>query len=128
MLLRTVGLIAAAVLVAACGLVNQVAPQATVTLYGRNGVPGEAWFVARPIADPPQSVGFGTTGVACLTVPIGSEIVMTDRSPGPGANVLRVIAPVGDPVEVLWVDVAADGSLTTGPGVPAWWPDGPQAC
>ncbi len=129
MLQRPVGLLAAAVLVAACGLMNQVGPQATVTLYGRNDAPAMAWFVARPIAEPPESVGFGTDmGVACLEVPVGSELVMTDRSPGPGANVIRVIAPIGDPAEVLWVDVAADGSLTTGAGVPAWWVGDAQAC
>lgn len=125
---RRVGLIAAAILVAGCGLMNQVVPQATVALYGRNGVPGEAWFVARPIADPPQSVGFGTTGVACLDIPIGSELVMTDRAPGPGSNVIRLIAPIDDKTETLWVDVAADGSLTTGAGVPAWWVGDAQVC
>lgn len=29
---------------------------------------------------------------------------------------------------VLWVDVAADGSVTNGDDVPAWWPDPPQTC
>ncbi len=129
MLHRSVVLIAAAVLVGACGLTNQLGPQATVTLYGRNDVPALAWFVARPISDPPQSVGFGRDiGVACLQVPKGSEIVMTDRSPGPGANVIRVIAPIDDEVATLWVDVSADGSLTTGAGVPAWWVGDAQIC
>lgn len=124
-----VGLLTSAILVAACGLTNQLGPQATVTLYGRNAVPAEAWFVVRPISDPPESVGFGPDiGVACFEVSIGSEIVMTDRSPSEGGNVIRVIAPLDDQVETLWVDVAADGSVTTGPGVPAWWVGDAQVC
>ena len=124
-----IGLVAAAGLVVACGLTNQLGPQAKVTFFGRNGVAADAWFVVRPIADPPASVGFGRDmGVACWQVPIGSEIVMTDRSPSQGGNVIRVIAPIDKEVETLWADVAADGSITTGDGVPAWWPDDPGVC
>lgn len=123
------GLIAAAILVAACGLTNQLGAQATVTMYGRNAAPEDAWFVVRPISDPPDSVGFGRDiGVACFEVPVGSEIVMTDRSPSEGGSVIRVIAPIDDQVETLWVDVAEDGRVTTGAGMPEWWPDEQQGC
>jgi hypothetical protein len=122
-------LVAAAFLVTACGLANQLGPRASVTFYGRNAVAEEAWFVVRPISDPPASVGFGRdSGVACFEVPVGSELVMTDRAPGPGANVIRVIAPIDDGVETLWVDVAANGTVTTDTGVPAWWPEDQEAC
>ena len=52
---------------------------------------------------------------------------MTDRPPGPGSNVSRVTAPVDDDVETLSIDVAPDGSVTTGAGVPAWWVGDAQA-
>jgi hypothetical protein len=29
---------------------------------------------------------------------------------------------------VVWVDVAADGSVRTGNGVPDWWVGDPQVC
>jgi hypothetical protein len=124
-----IGLVVAAILVAGCGLTNQLGPQASVTLYGRNAVAEDAWFLVRPVSDPPDSVGFGRdVGVACFEVPVGSEIVMTDGVPGEGTSVIRVIAPIDDTVETLWVDVAEDGNVTTGAGVPPWWPDEHLAC
>ena len=122
-------ILAAAFAVAGCALTNQLGPQATVTLYGRNAVPGDAWFLVRPISDPPDSVGFGKDiGVACFEVPVGSEIVMTDGVPGEGSSVVRVIAPIDDEVETLWVDVAEGGNVTTGAGVPPWWTSEQLAC
>ena len=60
-----------------------------------------AWFGVTPTGDP-------TTG--------GQPGRLLGRVPG-DANEL-----------VMWVDVAGDGSLMTGNGVPAWWVGDPQAC
>jgi len=54
---------------------------------------------------------------------------MLDQSPSLGpANVIRTIATIGvqpgPDRQELWVDVAADGSVLTGAGVPPWWPGG----
>jgi hypothetical protein len=112
-----------------CGIVDRVVPQASVVLYGRTAAaPATSWFAITPVTDPPQSVGFGTDGVACLHAAIGSQLVRMDRSPGPGAAVVGVIAPIDDTIETFWVDIAADGGVTNGVGVPAWWIDAPPAC
>ena len=122
-------LVAATLLAAGCGLLNDLGRQAKVTVYGRNAVAADAWVVVRPITDPPNAVGFTLgTGVACFEAPTGSELVSTDRSPNQGGQVTRVIATLDGPVETFWVDVAADGSLTAGEGIPAWWTDPPSPC
>jgi hypothetical protein len=104
-----------------------------VAIYGRNAVPVDAWFATQP-TDPLASVGFRRdAGVACWTVAAGSEVVMLDHSPSLGpTNVLRVIAAVAaQPAskrQEIWVDVAADGSVVAGAGVPPWWPPGGGGC
>ncbi len=116
---------------AGCNAFASDPPQAMVTLYGRNGGPAEfAWFAIDPTSSTePQTVGFGNDmGAACLKAAIGSRLVMTDTSISEGAKVVRVIAPVDEPTEDYWIDVSPDGGVTTGPGVPPWWPDGPTHC
>jgi hypothetical protein len=106
-------------------------PQGRLTLYGRNEAPGMAWFGVTPTGDPPETVGFGADiGVACLTGPAGSDLVAYDGDPTAGGQPGRLLGRVpGDANElVLWVDVAGDGTLTTGNGVPAWWVGDGQAC
>ena len=55
-----------------------------------------------------------------------------DRSAEEGGHPVRTIghaAPSGaETPTVLWVDVAADGSVTNGDGVPDWWVDDPTEC
>ena len=87
--------------------------------------------IASPTGDPPETVGFGADmGVACLTGPAGSDLVAYDGDPTAGGQPARLLGLVpGDANElVVWVDVAGDGSLTTGNGVPAWWVGDAQAC
>jgi hypothetical protein len=59
---------------------------------------------ARPLPDR-SPVDAGTMEVEVIVGPRGSEVVTP-----------------------AWVDTAADGGVTTGDGVPTWWPDGPQQC
>lgn len=118
-----------ALALAGCEAVDQIVPRSGVTIYGRNAVAADAWFVLRPFSSPPEAVGFGPDpGVACLRAQKGSELVMTDRSPSQGGSVVRVLAPIDADVETLWVDVAADGSVATGDGVPPWWSGDPHSC
>ena len=104
-------------------------PAVPVAIYGRNAAPVDAWFATQP-TDALANVGFGRDiGVACWTVAAGSQVVMLDHSPSLGpANVVRTIATIGlqpgTDRQELWVDVAADGSVSAGPGVPAWWTGG----
>lgn len=121
-----------AALLAGCGLVQPLEPLATVTLYGQNRSAIDSWFALVPLQDPPESVGFGADGVACLQGPVGYEIVRFQGSPGRGGRVVENVATVvgGDQpgANVFWVSVAADGTLTKGEGVPEWWVGDPQEC
>lgn len=127
---RAIPLLIAVMIVAACAGFDP-RPQGKVTLYGRNEAPGPAWFGVVPIGDPPETVGFGPdSGVACLTGAAGSDVVAYDGDPSDGGRPQRVLGRVpgeGNAL-VMWADVAADGTLTTGNGVPAWWVDDPQPC
>ncbi len=113
------------VAIGACGATSPVAPTTPVTLYGRNERAVEVWFGARPVTNPPIAIGFGPdVGVGCFDVAIGSEIVMFDRSPARGGNLVKVIARIspaaGGTRQQIWVDVTADGSVSTGQGIPHW--------
>ena len=127
------GLLAA--LICGCGAPQvTLGPDVPISLYGRNATPLEVWLAVDPISGQLQSVGFGRqTGVACWTGPSGSRIVLLDHAPGPGpTNVIREIAPVsvqpGASRQEVWVDVAADGTVSSGAGVPDWWVDGSGSC
>jgi hypothetical protein len=100
-------------------------------LYGRNERLEVAWFGIVPLSDPPETVGFGRDiGVACLTGAAGSEMVAFDGDPGRGGQPRAPLGrvPAGPDPAVVWVDVAADGSVRTGNGVPDWWVGDPQVC
>jgi hypothetical protein len=105
-------------------------PQVPVSIYGRNAAPVAAWFATQPV-DPLANVGFGRDlGVACWRVAAGSQVVMLDHSPSLGpANVVRVVTTVAvqpsSARQEVWVDVAADGTVDAGTGVPSWWTGGP---
>jgi hypothetical protein len=120
-------------LLAGCGSVERVVPQAAFTIYGHNNRARDAWFGLAPPGDPSQSVGFGADlGVACLHGPVGAAVVRFDGPPGQGGLPLQEVGTIvgeGPPgSNVFWVSVAANGSLTTGSGVPAWWVGDAQAC
>jgi hypothetical protein len=122
--------VAAALLLLVSCAALELRPRGSVTIYGRNDAPGIAWFGVAP-ADPTQSVGFGSDiGVACLVGPAGTEIVSFDADPAQGGRPDRSVGRVpgrADP-SVIWVDVAADGTVTSGIGVPGWWTGDPQVC
>jgi hypothetical protein len=96
--------------------------------YVRNGASAEAWVaVLRQGRVQPGGAGFpgGTyIGVACLSVPDGSLLVLLDRSPvdarAAPVKTLFVGQKSAEPVS-LWLDVLADGTPRTGTGRPYWW-------
>jgi hypothetical protein len=133
--LRRVGPLLIAMAMAGCGSPEvTLGPVVPIALYGRNATPLEVWLAVQPVTDALQSVGFGQQiGVACWTGRAGSQIVLLDNSPGRGpTNVIReiatVVAAAGSARQEVWVDVAADGSVTAGAGVPPWWPGGGGGC
>ena len=100
-------------------------PSVQVTLYGRDGLATDVWLaVDAPLLDPAPNVGFRgrDVGVACWTAPANASVVLLNESPASGrAAVVQAIGRV-DPSRPMWVDIAADGSITSGVGVPPWWP------
>ena len=107
-----------------------VRPTGTVILYGRAAPAADQWFGLVPLSDPPETVGFGSDGVACLAGPAGQDVVWFKGQPGNGGGPRQVLGRVpgeGGPL-VIWVEVAPDGSLRSGQGVPAWWQGDPQTC
>ena len=114
-----------------CTVFERSQPLATVTIYGESDRADDAWFALVPLADPPEAVGFGADGVACLQGASGSAVVRFDGVPGAGAIVreqVGIVVPEDTGDNVFWVSVAADGSLTSGDGVPVWWQGDPQVC
>ena len=112
-----------------CGSLDIRQPSG-VTIYGRAGPIDEGWFGLVPPGDPPEVVGFGSDGVGCLDGPAGAQVAWYDGSPSDGGKPKQIIGRVpgdGGPL-VLWVEIADDGTLDFGPGVPAWWAGDPQVC
>lgn len=103
-----------------------------LTLYVRTASPRTAWFALRPQSDSPVEQGYdGGLGVGCIPIPAGSQLVLFDRpSHEVGARPIRVIFTADDAkaTPTLWVDVAPNGALSQGTGVPAWWSGPPQDC
>jgi hypothetical protein len=63
-------------------------------------------------------------GAACYSMPVGSSLVLLDRSATqPGASVVRELYARGNEEEPpsLWITIAKDGSIQQGAGVPGWW-------
>lgn len=116
---------------------------ASLTLYVRNGGSQQAWFtVVSPgeaLSDAAMgAIGFGAhgapgfadTGVGCrMKVRAQDRLVLVDRPPQQAsATILRVIYEDAAQVanQTLWVDIAADGTVTQGASVPVWWNGPPQ--
>jgi hypothetical protein len=103
-----------------------------VALYIRNDAPTEihdAVLVGGQVKD---SGGFAeqNKGVGCYSMPVGSRLVLLDRSATePGASVLREIYVRGDEQAgpSLWIVIAKGGTISQGTGVPDWW-GAPQSC
>ena len=103
-----------------------------VVLYVRNDASSEvhdAVLVGGQIKD---SGGFWgeNMGVGCYSIPVGSRLVLLDRSATePGASVLREIyTRDGEQVSPsLWVVISKDGTIDQGTGLPDWWGT-PQSC
>jgi hypothetical protein len=126
----TVFLVAAVLLVAACGFLPTGPRPGTVTLYGRAAPDGESWFGLVPPGDPPATIGFGADGVGCLDGPPGTQVAWYDGPPGGGGLPRQIIGRIpadGAPV-VLSVEIMPDGRLLVGSGVPAWWVGDAQVC
>jgi hypothetical protein len=69
-------------------------------------------------------------GVGCYSMPVGSRLVLLDRSASqPGASVVHDIYTSDNELDApsMWVTIGEDGSVQQGTGVPAWW-GAPQAC
>jgi hypothetical protein len=99
-----------------------------VAFFARNGLVREVWF-AVPDEGPPgawPAVGIqgSGAGLACFAPAAGSKVALLTANPAtPGTQIVRVVAEMGtDPVQAIWVDLAADGSSTSGSGRPLWWP------
>jgi hypothetical protein len=125
-----------AALVAACGT---GAPSVKVTAYVRNASSADVGLVVRPAPEPPLAASFGAgqTGVFCDPVPIGSQLIVTNGAAQPDPSAAssaagQLVALIGgqaaDVARVVWIDVAADGTLTTGQGKPEWWQQAEVTC
>jgi hypothetical protein len=109
------------------------------TLYVRNGGSQMTWFAMAPagetkLADGTGAVGFNPhdMGVACLGPLGGRTLAELDRAPtgSSTASIVRVIddGTSGLSLPIVWVDIAADGTMSEGHGVPDWWTSPPPAC
>lgn len=99
-----------------------------LTLYVWNATTQQAWFAVHETG----AVGFNNGGgVGCFNLVVGEQLVMLDRAPqDAGSRMLRILyrrAQATDP-PILWVNIGADGSISQGEGVPAWWEGDPQIC
>jgi hypothetical protein len=107
-------------------------PATSLTLYIRSAAPTTRWFGVVPASDTVGAMGATIPiSVACLDIPLGGQAVMFDRPPqNAGAVTLRVIYQrvAADGWPTLWVDVAADGTVGQGTGMPSWWVGPPPPC
>jgi hypothetical protein len=107
-------------------------PSMSLTLYIRSAATKTLWFGVVPASDAVGAVGATIPVlVACLDVPVGGQAVMFDRPPqDAGAITLRVIyqRAQANGWPTLWVDIAADGTVRQGTGMPSWWSGPPPGC
>jgi hypothetical protein len=107
-------------------------PTTSLTLYIRSAATKTLWFGVVPASDTVGAVGATIpVHVACLNVPVGGQAVMFDRPPqNAGAITLRVIyqRAQANGWPTLWVDIAADGTVRQGTGMPSWWSGPPPGC
>jgi hypothetical protein len=119
----------------AAGCAPSGPPVVKVVTYVRNATTEDGTVIARPVASPPVIVQFHASdmGVACSDVPGGSQLSWARGEPNPadptGEQLVALIGSQdsGAP-RLIWIDVAANGAVTTGTGEPAWWDSGPAGC
>ena len=119
--------------IAGCGVFDD--RSSSIIVYGRNAREADAWFALMPGPASGGAVGFGRDiGVACLTGSATADLVWLSGSPTTGGSPVQVVSKVANAAAMeagaiasVWVDVQPDGSLLSGDGVPAWWPDAPPA-
>lgn len=105
-----------------------------VTLYVSNDGAAEAWLAIVDGGPPMSGTGFpggSNIGVGCFAMPSGSRLVLLDRAPQqPGAIVVRTIYTRGQELvpPVRSLEIAEDGRVMQGSGVPPWWSSEPQGC
>jgi hypothetical protein len=103
-------------------------------VYVRNGSANEVFVAAivdARIGDAGVYWGKGNVGAGCYSLPTGSRLVGLDRSPNePGALPVMTFYVRGpSSADKAWtLDVAADGSVTSTSGAPAWWVGDPPPC
>jgi hypothetical protein len=104
----------------------------SLTVYVRSAVGGTAWFSVLVATDLVGGQGFnGGIGVGCVEIAAGGQFVLLDRAPqDEGVKTVRTIYTRGEDgdLPILWVDIGADGAVSQGEGVPAWWQGEPQGC
>ncbi len=129
-------LAAASILITlALGACSSSPPGVKVATYVRNGATTDVSLIVRPVPAAATSilVAGGQQGADCETLAAGSTLLLTGGTPTaqePDGN--RMVALIGsqDPgtLRSVWVDIAADGAISTGTGVPTWWTGAPTTC
>jgi hypothetical protein len=103
----------------------------SLTIYVRSAVRETAWFAVLAGGDLVGGQGYNGIGVGCVDIETGGQLVLLDRRPqDAGVQVLRTVYSRGQAgsLPTLWVDIDADGAISQGEGVPAWWTSEPQGC
>ena len=124
--------LAVSVAIAAC---SSSPPGVKVATYVRNGATTDVSLLVRPVPAQPMSilVAGGQQGADCDTIAAGSQLMLTGGKPTaqePDGNRLVALIGAQDPgtVRSVWVDIAGDGTVTTGTGVPPWWTGAAVTC
>jgi hypothetical protein len=106
-----------------------------VATYVRNATSHDVSVVVKPEPAPPISILVVAGGLSgqCTPIVAGSQIVLTGGPPSstaPDGEQLVAIVGAQDPgtERVVWVDIAADETITSGTGTPAWWSAGEVSC
>jgi len=109
-------------------------PSGQVALYVRNDAAAQAWVAILDSGQLLDGGGFwgeSKIGVGCFPMSSGARLVLLDRDPQKaGATVVRAIYTRREEAQppARWLEIAQDGRITQGSGVPRWWSGEPQVC